>query len=81
MAGSRLWDPAVHLFAYMFPVPDCRVPGHQILQSLMGWTFPQVGQHRQYQQQVFIGINTVGSGCFHQRVHTMALDSGPLILS
>ena len=43
-------DSAVCSFPYMFPVPDCRVPGHQLLQLLMGWGFAQIGQHTQHQQ-------------------------------
>ena len=43
-------DSAVCSFPYMFPVPDCRVPGHQLFQLLMGRRFAQIGQHTQHQQ-------------------------------
>ena len=49
-AESRSRNSAVCSFPYMFPVPDCRVPGHQLFQLLMGRRFAQIGQHTQHQQ-------------------------------
>ena len=53
----------------MLPVPDCRVPGHQFFQFLMGRGFAQVRQHGQHQHQVLVRLNAVGLGCLNQRVH------------
>mgnify|MGYP003411951501 FL=1 len=55
-AEPRLKDSAVRLFPYIFPVSDCRVPGHQFRQFLMGREFAQVRQDAHYQKQV-IGIS------------------------
>ena len=41
-AGSYLWDPAVHSFAYMHLVPDCRVPGHQFFQFFVSRRLAEV---------------------------------------
>ena len=56
----------------MFPVADLWVPGHEFFQFFVGRGFAQVWQHAQYQQQVFVGFNTVGLRRFHQRVNNRA---------
>ena len=63
------WDPAARSFPYMFPIPDCRVPGHQFLKFLVCWRLAQVRQHTQYQHQVLIRFNAISLSCFRQRVH------------
>ena len=53
----------------MFPVADLWVPGHEFLQFLVGRGFAEVRQHGQYQQEVFIWLNTVGLRRFNQRIN------------
>ena len=48
------------------------MPGHEFFQFFVGRGFAQVWQHAQYQQQVFVGFNTVGLCGFHQRVNNRA---------
>ena len=49
--GLPLWLTfVVAIVGNMFPVPDCRVPGHQLFHLLMGRRFAQIGQHTQHQQ-------------------------------
>ena len=38
----------------------------------MGWRFAIIGQAAQHQQQVFIGLHTIGLGRFHQRIYNGA---------
>lgn len=41
---------------------------HWLLQSLMGRGFAQIRLHAEHQHQIFIWINTVSLGHFHQAV-------------
>ena len=58
----------VRLFAIrrlqIFPLFYVGVPGHQALQDFVGWRFAIIGQSAQHQQQVFIGLHTIGLGRF-----------------
>lgn len=53
----------------MFPVPDNRVPEYLFFQFLMSLGFAQTGLHAQHQHKILVRFNTVGLGCFHQRVN------------
>ena len=56
----------------IFPLFYNGVPGHQALQDFVGWRFAIIGQAAQHQQQVFIGLHTIGLGRLHQRIYNGA---------
>lgn len=59
----------IHFFTNILPVPDSRMPGHQLPQFLVGRRFAYLEQCAQYQQKVLVRLNSIRPRYFHQRIH------------